>query len=205
MQRFVMDMNKAFYLRKEDRNPQWRLIDAEGAILGRLATQIANALRGKDKPYYTPHDDAGDYVVVVNADKIKLTGDKWEGKEYARYTGWIGGYRVTKAKDLLIKHPTQLIELAVRGMLPKNKLNREIIKKLKVYAGPEHPHKAQVETSKQSLEKPRRAVRKEVVKTKTPIKKEPKPITKKAKTTAIKAEKKPARTPAISKIKAKKS
>lgn len=198
-------MNKAFYLRKEDRNPQWRLIDAEGAILGRLATQIANALRGKDKPYYTPHDDAGDYVVVINADKIKLTGDKWEGKEYARYTGWIGGYRVTKAKDLLIKHPTQLIELAVRGMLPKNKLNREIIKKLKVYAGPEHPHKAQVETSKQSLEKPRRAVRKEVVKTETSIKKAPKPTTKKTKTTATKAEKKPARTPAISKIKAKKS
>jgi large subunit ribosomal protein L13 len=142
-----MDMNKAFYLHKEDRNPQWRLIDANGVILGRLATQIANALRGKDKPFYTPHDDAGDYVVVINADKIKLSGDKWEGKEYARYTGWIGGYRVTKAKDLLLKHPTHIVELAVRGMLPKNKLNKEIIKKLKVYAGPEHPHQAQIETS----------------------------------------------------------
>lgn len=145
-----MDMNKAFYLHKEDRNPQWRLIDANGVILGRLATQVANALRGKDKPFYTPHDDAGDYVVVINADKVKLSGDKWEGKEYARYTGWIGGYKVTKAKDLLLKHPTQLIELAVRGMLPKNKLNREVIKKLKVYAGPEHPHQAQVETSKRN-------------------------------------------------------
>jgi large subunit ribosomal protein L13 len=143
-----MDMNKAFYLRKEDRDPQWRLIDANGVILGRLATQIANALRGKDKPYYTPHDDAGDYVVVINADKVQLSGDKWEGKEYARYTGWIGGYKVTKAKDLLLKHPTELIRLAVRGMLPKNKLNRGIIKKLKIYAGPEHPHRAQFDASK---------------------------------------------------------
>ena len=124
-----MDMNKTFYLHKEDRNPQWRLIDAKGAVLGRLATQIANALRGKDKPYYTPHDDAGDYVVVINADKIQLTGNKWEGKEYVRYTGWIGGYRVTKAKDMLAKNPTQLIEHAVRGMLPKNKLNKGIYKK----------------------------------------------------------------------------
>jgi large subunit ribosomal protein L13 len=155
-----MDMNKVFYLHKEDRNPQWRLIDAKGMILGRLATQIANALRGKDKPFYTPHDDAGDYVVVINADKIQLSGDKWEGKEYARYTGWIGGYKVTTAKELLAKDPTQLIELAVRGMLPKNKLNREIIKKLKVYAGAEHPHKAQVETSKPILVNPVRAVRK---------------------------------------------
>jgi large subunit ribosomal protein L13 len=142
-----MDMNKTFFLHKEDRRPQWRLIDAKGAILGRLACQIANALRGKDKPYFTPHEDAGDYVIVINAEKVALTGDKWEGKEYARYTGWIGGYRVTKAKDMLIKHPTQLIELAVFGMLPKNKLNRQIIKKLKVYVGDQHPHTAQLETS----------------------------------------------------------
>lgn len=148
-----MDMNKTFFLHKEDRRPQWRVIDAKGAILGRLACQIANALRGKDKPYFTPHDDAGDYVVVINADKVALTGNKWEGKEYARYTGWIGGYRVTKAKDLLIKHPTQLIEFAVHGMLPKNKLNRQIIKKLKIYTGEQHPHMAQVETSKQAAQK----------------------------------------------------
>ena len=162
-----MDMNKVFYLHKEDRNPQWRLIDANGMILGRLATKIANALRGKDKPFYTPHDDAGDYVVVINADKIQLTGDKWEGKEYARYTGWIGGYRVTKAKDMLVKHPTELIERAVRGMLPKNKLNAEIIKKLKVYAGAEHPHIAQIETSKPALAKPVRAWRKSLNKKET--------------------------------------
>lgn len=158
-----MDMNKAFYLHKEDRNPQWRLIDAKDMILGRLATQIANALRGKDKPFFTPHDDAGDYVVVVNADKIKLTGNKWEGKIYDRYSGWMGGYSVTTAKEMLIKHPTHLVEHAVKGMLRRNKLNKEVIKKLKVYAGPEHPHIAQVETSKKVLANPVRAMRKATV------------------------------------------
>lgn len=155
-----MDMNKAFYLHKEDRNPQWRLIDAKDMILGRLATQIANALRGKDKPFFTPHDDAGDYVVVVNADKIKLTGNKWAGKIYDRYSGWMGGYSVTTAKEMLVKHPTHLVEHAVKGMLRRNKLNKEVIKKLKVYAGPEHPHIAQVETSKKVLANPVRAMRK---------------------------------------------
>lgn len=156
-------MNKAFYLHKEDRNPQWRVFDAEGMILGRLATQVANALRGKDKPFFTPHDDAGDYVVVINADKIKLTGNKWEGKIYDRYSGWMGGYSVTTAKELMAKHPTQLVEHAVKGMLRRNKLNKEVIKKLKVYAGPEHPHKAQVETSKPNLTQPARAIRKEKI------------------------------------------
>ncbi len=142
-----MDMNRTFFLRKEDRTPAWRVIDANGAILGRLATEVADALRGKDKADYTPHTDGGDYVVIINAEKVALSGDKWECKEYARYTGWIGGYRVTKAKDMRAKDPARIIELAVRGMLPKNKLSRAIIKKLKVYAGSEHPHKAQVETS----------------------------------------------------------
>lgn len=135
-----MDMNRIFFLRKEDKTPKWRLIDAEGKVLGRLATEVANMLRGKDKPQFTPHSDAGDYVVIINADKIVLTGDKWEGKIYDRYTGWMGGYKVTTARDLMAKHPTRIVELAVRGMLPKNKLNRELIKKLKVYAGSEHPH-----------------------------------------------------------------
>lgn len=139
-----MDMNKSFVLRKEDRNPSWHVLDAEGKVLGRLATEIANILRGKNKPQFTAHTDSGDYVVVINAEKIALTGNKWEGKEYARYTGWMGGYKVTTAKDLLQKHPTHLIELAVRGMLPKNKLNRQVIQKLKVYTGSEHPHKAQI-------------------------------------------------------------
>lgn len=156
-------MNKVFYLHKEDRNPQWRVFDAKDMILGRLATQVANALRGKDKPFFTPHDDAGDYVVVINADKIKLTGNKWEGKIYDRYSGWMGGYSVTTAKELMAKHPTQLVEHAVKGMLRRNKLNKEVIKKLKVYAGPEHPHKAQVETSKPNLATPARAMRKEKI------------------------------------------
>ena len=138
-----MDMNKSFVLKKEDRNPQWRVIDAEGKVLGRLATQVADILRGKDKATYTPHTDSGDYVVIINATKVVLTGDKLDGKEYARYSGWMGGYKTMTARELLAKHPTKMIEFAVRGMLPKNKLNRQIIKKLKVYVGSEHPHKAQ--------------------------------------------------------------
>lgn len=138
-----MDMNRSFVLRKEDRNPQWHVIDAKGKVLGRLATEIADILRGKNQPHFTPHTDSGDYVVVINAEKIVLTGNKWEGKEYDRHTGWMGGYKVVTAKDLMKKHPTHLVEYAVRGMLPKNKLNREIVKKLKVYAGAEHPHAAQ--------------------------------------------------------------
>ncbi len=139
-----MDMNRIFFLRKEDKAPKWHLIDAEGEVLGRLATKVANILRGKDKPQYTPHADAGDYVVIINADKIVLTGNKWEGKIYDRYTGWMGGYKVTTARDLMAKHPTRIVEKAITGMLPKNKLNRELSKKLKVYAGAEHPHKAQI-------------------------------------------------------------
>jgi len=138
-----MDMNKTFYLKKEDKAPKWRLVNAEGKILGRLATSIADALRGKDKPYYTPHTDCGDYIVVINADKIKLTGNKWKDKEYVRVSGWIGGKKVTAARDMLAKHPTYPVEHAVKCMLPKNKLNRQIFKKLKVYAGSTHPHKAQ--------------------------------------------------------------
>ena len=142
-----MSMNRAFFLRKEDRDPQWRLIDAQGKVLGRLATEIAEALRGKDKPDYTPHTDGGDYVVVINAEKITLTGNKLNGKKgkiYARYTGYIGGYKETTAKDMMENNPERLIEKAVKGMLPDNRLSRQVIKKLKVYAGSEHPHKAQV-------------------------------------------------------------
>ncbi len=140
----MMNMNKSFRLKNEERQPQWRVIDAEGKVLGRLATHIADVIRGKDKPYYTPHTDSGDYVVVINADKIVLTGNKWEDKEYVRYSGWIGGRKVATAQEMKEKHPTHIIELAVKGMLPKNKLARQIIKKLKVYTGSEHPHKAQV-------------------------------------------------------------
>lgn len=139
-----MDMNKAFFLKNEARKPRWKLIDANGKTVGRLATQVADILRGKDKSEYTPHTDTGDYVVVINADKVVFTGDKWDDKEYRRYTGWMGGYKVVMAKDMLKNHPERIIEQAVKGMLPKNKLNRQIIKKLKIYAGAEHPHKAQV-------------------------------------------------------------
>ena len=142
-----MDMNTAFFLRREDRSPSWRLIDAEGKVLGRLATEIAEALRGKDKAEYTPHTDGGDYVVVINAEKVLLTGDKMRDKIYSRYTGYMGGLIETAARDVLKKHPTFLIEHAVKGMLPKNRLSRQIIKKLKVYAGPEHPHKSHVKSA----------------------------------------------------------
>lgn len=140
-----MNMNRSFTLKKEDRKPQWRVVDAQGKILGRLATQIADMLRGKDKPFYTPHTDSGDYVVVINAEKVVLSGSKMKDKEYVSYSGWIGGKKVKTAREIMEKHPTRIIEYAVFGMLPKNKLNREIIKKLKIYAGEEHPHKAQIQ------------------------------------------------------------
>ncbi len=139
-----MDMNKSFFLKNEDRAPEWQTIDASGKILGRLSTQIADILRGKDKAEYTPHTDGGDYVVVINCDKIKLTGDKWEGKTYSFFSGWRGGLKQITARDLFKKDPALLIQYAVKGMLPNNKLSRQMIKKLKAYAGAEHPHTAQV-------------------------------------------------------------
>ncbi len=137
-----MDMNKAFRLRTEDRDPKWWVIDVEGQVLGRVATKIADTIRGKNKAIYSPDTDAGDYVIVLNADKVKLTGNKLEDKIYDRYTGWMGGYKTLTAQQMFEKHPTQVVEFAVKGMLPKNKLNRQIIKKLKVYTGSNHPHVA---------------------------------------------------------------
>ncbi len=139
-----MDMNKAFFLRKEDRTPQWRLIDAEGKVVGRLATEIANILRGKDKAVYTPHTDSGDYVVVINVDKIIFTGDKMVEKTYNWYTGWIGGLKSLTAEQIMAKDPARILHHAVRGMLPKTKMGRAVIKKLRIYAGSQHPHQAQV-------------------------------------------------------------
>ena len=121
----------------------WFVIDAEDQILGRLATRIATALRGKHKPTFTPHVDTGDYVVVINAEKIKLTGNKLQAKEYYRYSGYVGGLKVKTAGQLLEQAPERIILQAVKGMLPKNRLSREVIKKLKVYAGAEHPHGGQ--------------------------------------------------------------
>lgn len=139
-----MDMNKSFVLKNEERKPAWRKVDASGQVLGRLCTQIADMLRGKDKPTYTPHTDSGDYVVVLNCEKIVLTGNKWEDKIYAHHTGWRSGYKERSAKNVFQKDPCQLIIMGVQGMLPKNKLNRQIIKKLKTYVGEEHPHQAQL-------------------------------------------------------------
>lgn len=139
-----MDMNRVFFPKTESRKPKWQVLDAKGQVLGRLATQIADMLRGKNKACYTPHVDMGDYVVVTNAELIELTGNKWEGKEYARYTGYIGGYKIRTAKQMRELHPEDIIMLAVKRMLPKNKLSREVIKKLKVYTGSQHPHKAQI-------------------------------------------------------------
>jgi large subunit ribosomal protein L13 len=140
----AVDMNSAFYVRPEDNEqPRWRVIDAKGKVLGRMATEIADILRGKNKPYFTPHADAGDYVVVINASQVLLTGNKMEDKEYTHYTGYIGGQKVTSAKELLAKHPDRVITLAVKGMLPKNILSRYLLRKLRVYPGSEHPHSAQ--------------------------------------------------------------
>ena len=121
----------------------WYLIDAEGAILGRLATQIAMILRGKNKPQYTPHVDTGDFVVVINADKVQLTGNKANTKTYYHHTGYNGGLKAETFRQAMEKHPERVIERAVRGMLPKNPLGRQQFRKLKVYAGTEHPHAAQ--------------------------------------------------------------
>ena len=122
---------------------EWYVIDATDEVLGRLASQVAKILRGKNKPSYTPHADCGDYVIVINADKVKLTGKKMDEKEYVRYTGYPGGQRFATPADFLKRKPAFVIEHAVKGMLPKTRLGETIIKNLKVYAGAEHPHAAQ--------------------------------------------------------------
>ena len=127
-----------------DVTPTWWVVDAEDQVLGRLATRIATLLRGKHRPLYTPHADAGDFVIVVNAEKVKLTGRKREQKTYYRHSGWPGGLREISADKVLTGvHPERVVERAVRGMLPHNSLGRKLFRKLKVYAGPEHPHAAQ--------------------------------------------------------------
>lgn len=122
---------------------QWLVIDVEGQVLGRAASQIAHILRGKHKPSYTPHVDCGDNVIVLNADKIRMTGNKWSKKKYLRHTGYPGGQREIVANDMLEKHPTRIVEYAVKGMLPKSKLGSQMLRNLRVYAGTEHPHEAQ--------------------------------------------------------------
>jgi len=122
---------------------EWLLVDAENMVLGRLATKVAVMLRGKHKPSFTPHVDCGDYVIVINADKVKLTGQKWDEKEYIHHTGFPGGQRTFTAKQMLKKKPESIVEHAIKGMLPKNRLGSELFRNLKVYTGAEHPHQAQ--------------------------------------------------------------
>ena len=132
-----------YFPKAGDADRRWYLIDAEGQVLGRLATTIASILRGKNKPEYTPHADMGDFVIVVNAEKIAVTGTKKSLKMYRRYSGYPGGLREVPMERLLDKHPERVLESAVRGMLPKGPLGRAMFRKLKVYAGPEHRHEAQ--------------------------------------------------------------
>jgi large subunit ribosomal protein L13 len=129
--------------RKVDQPQQWYVVDAADQVLGRLATRVATVLRGKHKPTYTPHEDLGDHVVVINAAKVRLTGNKWADKMYRHHTGYIGGLKETTAGKLREKDPTRLVTTAVQGMLPKSRLGRAMAKKLKVYAGDTHPHAAQ--------------------------------------------------------------
>ena len=132
------------YLPKVDlQQRKWHVIDADGAVLGRLAVQVADVLRGKNKPVYTPHLDAGDFVVVINAEKVVVTGKKETDKEYMTYSGWKGGEKYRSVAQIRAKHPEKLIHHAVKGMIPKNRLGRKLLTKLKVYKGAQHPHASQ--------------------------------------------------------------
>ena len=134
---------KTISANKSTINKEWVLVDAEGQTLGRLASKVAKILRGKYKPNYTPHVDCGDNVIVINAEKIQMSGNKWNDKTYLRYTGYPGGQRSTSASSLLEKHPERIIEKSVKGMLPKNRLGADLFRNLKVYAGAEHGQEAQ--------------------------------------------------------------
>ena len=138
---------KTYVATPENRQRDWVLFDADGATLGRLATQIADALRGKRKPEYTPHCDTGDFVVVVNAAKVRVTGDKLQQKRYYRHSGYPGGLRSRTLAEMMDRQPEEVIRKAVKGMLPRNRMARQQLNKLKVYAGPEHPHAAQRPTA----------------------------------------------------------
>jgi large subunit ribosomal protein L13 len=134
---------RSFMLKKQQERPRWMLVDAEGAVLGRMAAAIAPILMGKNKPTYTPHVDSGDFVVVVNADRVQVTGKKAQNKQYDYYTHYPGGHKYVSFADMLARKPEKVVELAVRRMLPKNRLGRKMLRKLKVYRGPEHRHQAQ--------------------------------------------------------------
>jgi large subunit ribosomal protein L13 len=134
---------KTYQAKKEEIDHKWYLVNAEGKVLGRLSTELAKILKGKNKPTYTPHVDTGDFVVVVNAGKVTLTGKKLKDKIYYHHTGYPGGIKEINAEKLLAKKPTEMIRMAVKGMLPKTSLGRQMLRKLKIYAGPNHPHESQ--------------------------------------------------------------
>ena len=139
-----MKYQKTYTPSANDIERKWYVVDAEGAVLGRLASEVAAILRGKHKATFTPNMDMGDYVIVVNADKVRLTGNKEYQKEYKRYSGYAGGLKITSYKDMMDKHPERIVEHAVVGMLPHNKLGRQMAKKLRVVVGPDHNHEAQM-------------------------------------------------------------
>ena len=132
-----------YFAKKSDNDRKWCVVDASGMVLGRLASEVAARLRGKHKPLFTPHVDCGDFIIVINADKVLLTGRKWDQKMYYRHSGYVGGLKETTAKKLREDKPENLVRFAVKGMLPKNRLGSDLLKKLKVYAGDQHPHVAQ--------------------------------------------------------------
>lgn len=138
-----MPMSKTFHQPVHEIDRRWHLIDASGQVLGRMASQVAILLRGKHKPIFSPHLDTGDFVVVINAERVVLTGNKLKDKVYHRHSGYPGGIKSTTAERMLQKHPTRVVEYAVRGMLPRTKLGDALFRKLKVYAGPSHPHASQ--------------------------------------------------------------
>jgi len=155
-----MNNTKTYSLSAKDIEKSWHVIDATGQTLGRLSTRVATLLMGKHKPAYSPHLDMGDFVIIVNAEKVRVTGKKLDDKIYYRHTGYMGGLKETPLGDMLQRHPGRVIELSVRGMLPRNRLARHLLRHLKVYAGPEHPHEAQVNGGPQPLSpRPRRRSR----------------------------------------------
>jgi large subunit ribosomal protein L13 len=134
---------RTYTTKPDDINREWYVVDATGLTLGRLASQIASVLRGKHKPIFSPHMDCGDFVIVINAEKVRVTGDKLDQKMYYRHSQYPGGLKTISLRDQMKQHPDRVIRLAVRGMLPKNRLGRQMIKKLKIYREPDHPHEAQ--------------------------------------------------------------
>lgn len=144
----MMKQMKTYTVKAGEIDKAWHVVDAQGQTLGRLATRVAGLLMGKHKPTYSPHLDMGDFVVVVNAAKLLVTGRKSENKVYYRHSGYMGGLKETTLSDMLKRHPERVVEYAVRGMLPRNRLGRALLRHLKVYAGPDHPHQAQVNASR---------------------------------------------------------